>query len=138
MLRSKVRFPAAILSVMLEDPLLCVWEVHLWKDFGCQRYHNLEDLQLLGAVRCEIGEDPPDDVGQKDHDRRMILDEPHLGVHTDVLVEVTDGLMRFGSEDRSHFVHTFKDTNHHLLIKLGALCQVRLLPEVLDREDSSS
>src|SRR5450756_1970950 len=65
----------------------------------------------------------------------MVLDEPHLSVHADVLVEVSDGLMRLGPEDRSHLVDAFEDTDHHLLVELGALCQIGLLSKVFDREN---
>ena len=67
--------------------------------------------------------------------RRVVLDESHLGVHADVLVEVADGLMRLSPEDGGYLVHALENTDHHLLVLLRALRQIGLLAEVLDRKD---
>ena len=77
----------------------------------------------------------PHHFGQHGHHIAVIPDEAHLQVEADVLVDMADGIVRLGAEDRADLEDPLEDAHHDLLVELWALRQVRLPVEVLHRED---
>jgi hypothetical protein len=65
----------------------------------------------------------------------VVVDEAELHVETDVLVDVADGVVRLGAEDRADLVDAFKDADHDLLVELWALGQEGGAAEVVELED---
>ena len=69
------------------------------------------------------------------HDVAVVLDEAQLDVERDVLGQVAGGVVRLGPEHRPDLVDALEDADHHLLVELRALGQVRRAAEVVERED---
>ena len=65
----------------------------------------------------------------------MVGDEPERGVQRRVLRQVPYRVVRLGPEHRPDLVHPLEDPDHHLLVELRALRQVRRAAEVVHRED---
>jgi hypothetical protein len=65
----------------------------------------------------------------------VVLDEAKLHVQADVLVDVADGVVRLGAEDRSHLEDALKDADHDLLVELRALRQEGRAAKVVELKD---
>ncbi len=84
--------------------------------------------------RLQMRQDAVDDRSQDRHHVKVAPDEPHFHIQADILVDVADGVVRLGAENRGDFEHTLEHADHDLLVELRALCQERALPEVVHRK----
>ena len=60
--------------------------------------------------------------------------KPSSTSRLDVLAEVARGVVRLGAEHRADLVDALEHADHHLLVELRALREVRRAAEVVDRE----
>ena len=93
---------------------------------------------LRRIVLGEMGEDARQDVAQEGHDGKVVFDKAKLYVQTDIFVDVTNGVVGFGAKDRADFKDALKDAYHHLLVELGALCEISRASEVVYSKDVGS
>ena len=66
------------------------------------------------------------------------LDIAHFKVHAGILVQMPCRIVFFRPEHRPDLKHPFIYAHHHLLVKLGALRQIGLLPEIVQPENIGS
>jgi hypothetical protein len=109
-------------------------EVQVRDDLGELGDAGAEQRELGRAGRGDLGEHAAQHAGQLGHHVEVIGDEAELDVEAGVLVDVPGGVVRFGPEHRTDLVHPLEHADHDLLVKLGALRQVRRAAEVVDRE----
>ena len=93
-------------------------------------------VELRGvALRAIASMHAGDHVAQHRHHGEVVLDEAHLDVQADVLVEVARRVVRLGAEDRPDLEDALEDADHDLLVELRTLRQVRRAAKVVERED---
>ena len=66
------------------------------------------------------------------------IDIAHFKVHSGILVQMPCRIVLFRPENRPNLKHPFIYAHHHLLIKLRALGQVSLFPEIVQPENVSA
>src|SRR5919109_1438817 len=65
----------------------------------------------------------------------MIFDEAKLNVETDVLIDMSRRVMRLSTKNGTNLVDPLEHADHHLLVKLWRLREVRGLAEIIDGEN---
>ena len=96
---------------------------------------HVEQRQFRRVGGLQMADDARHNLRQHRHDIQMVADEAHLQIEADVLVDVADGVVRLGAEDRADLVDALEDADHDLLVELRALRQIGLPLEVLHGED---
>ncbi len=90
------------------------------------------ELGLRGGFQA--GHDAGQQAVLEAHDVFLVLDEAHLDVQAQVLVQVAARGVLLGAVHGRDLEHAFEHADHDLLVQLRALREVRGMPEVVDGE----
>ena len=134
-LRRQVWLAAHVHAVTLQDQLLGLGKVDVRDRGGDSRQPRAQQFQFRRVAALQRIDDPRDHVARRRHHREVVLDEAELDVKTDVLVDVTGGVVRFCPEHRPDLEDPLEDTYHDLFVELGTLRQVGGTAKVVDLED---
>src|SRR6266516_1875904 len=100
-LRGEVWLTTHVHAVQLENQFLCIDEVDLRDLLWHSRHLNAQQGEFSAVLFAEGAQDVGDDIAQSRHKRKVALDEAHLQVQANVLVEVTCRVVRLSAEDRA-------------------------------------
>ena len=132
--RLEVAVVGDLLLELFGDDLLRVHELHDGDraDLGELR---VQKRDLFGIVLFQKVHDVAQRARLHVHDVVKAVDEPHLEVHADILVEVAGGVVMLRTEHGPDLEHALVDGDEHLFIELRALRQKHLLAEIVELED---
>ena len=92
---------------------------------------HAEQLDVLGGRSPISASIPASTSPQHGEHVAVVVDEAELDVERDVLGEVAHRVVRLGAEHRPDLVDALEHPDHHLLVELRRLRQVRRAAEVV-------